>query len=378
MEILQYPLDLLHRRRRYEHPVGSPSRLGLAPSFPVTHNGVVTDRAAANVAADKHPAEAAAEADGTGRLAAKRVSYAAEPSTTPSPPTPSSYRCALSSEPLPEALATALLKLQTELGMPLWLVSHMDSNIDAIDGDLWGHFYQARRRLPASGSIAVLVDSPGGDAGIAYKLARLFERGDKGWIAVVPRYAKSAATLLCLGARSIAMGPHAELGPLDAQVFDPDREDFGSTLNEVHALQRLHARALEAVDETMILLAMRTGKKVETLLPHTLQFIASTMRPLFEKVDTVHYTSMARILKVGEEYATRLLMAHHSLGEASTIARHLVENYPDHGFVITRREANEIGITIGPTSEAIDALLDDISDYLDGHLLLGPLEEVKP
>jgi len=40
----------------------------------------------------------------------------------------------------------------------------------------------------------------------------------------VPRYAKSAATLLALGADRILLGKFAEIGPLDAQFDDPERE----------------------------------------------------------------------------------------------------------------------------------------------------------
>ena len=77
----------------------------------------------------------------------------------------------------------------------------------------------------------------------------------------------SAATLLTLGADGILMGPDASLGPLDAQIFDIETEMYGSVLNEVQALERLRAYALESVDETMQLLVTRTGKRVETLLP---------------------------------------------------------------------------------------------------------------
>lgn len=42
--------------------------------------------------------------------------------------------------------------------------------------------------------------------------------------AVVPDYAKSAATLFLLGVDEFFMAPSAELGPLDAQIEYPDRE----------------------------------------------------------------------------------------------------------------------------------------------------------
>jgi GTP cyclohydrolase FolE2 len=50
---------------------------------------------------------------------------------------------------------------------------------------------------------------------------------------------------------------------------------------------------------------------------------------------------MSRALKVGEEYAIRLLMSNpdYPPDQAREVARALVEDYPDHGFVIDAEEA---------------------------------------
>lgn len=73
------------------------------------------------------------------------------------------------------------------------------------------------------------------------------------------------------------------------QVFDFEREDYSSALNEVQALGRLNAFALQAVDTGMILFSGRSGKTLGSLLPMVQDFVAEVMRPLFEKIDTVHY-----------------------------------------------------------------------------------------
>lgn len=74
-------------------------------------------------------------------------------------------------------------------------------------------------------------------ANSAYELAMLLRRHCGGFDAIIPRRAKSAATLLSLGADSIYMNDHAELGPLDFQVFDRDREELLSGLDEVQSLE---------------------------------------------------------------------------------------------------------------------------------------------
>jgi len=48
------------------------------------------------------------------------------------------------------------------------------------------------------------------------KLCKQF--ANKKLVVAVPRMAKSAATLMCLGADEIHMGPLGELGPIDTQL----------------------------------------------------------------------------------------------------------------------------------------------------------------
>jgi len=68
-----------------------------------------------------------------------------------------------------------------------------------------------------------MLNSPGGDPNAAEKLLIMCrERFTEGFYTIVPNYAKSAATLICLGSDKILMGYMAELGPVDPQIqLDP-------------------------------------------------------------------------------------------------------------------------------------------------------------
>src|SRR5690349_3514350 len=70
--------------------------------------------------------------------------------------------------------------------------------------------------------IDIWLDSPGGDAHAAYKLILDLRHRSNRLRAVIPDYAKSAATLLALGVDTIFMHAAAELGPLDVQIEHPD------------------------------------------------------------------------------------------------------------------------------------------------------------
>ena len=63
----------------------------------------------------------------------------------------------------------------------------------------------------------ILLDSPGGDGEIAIRIVRAAQSRCKELTIIVPDQAKSAATLLSLGAHHIMMGPASDLGPIDPQ-----------------------------------------------------------------------------------------------------------------------------------------------------------------
>lgn len=64
----------------------------------------------------------------------------------------------------------------------------------------------------------LIINSPGGDGTIAEKIIELCRAYCKTFRVIVPNRAKSAATIIALGADEIVMGYCSELGPIDAQV----------------------------------------------------------------------------------------------------------------------------------------------------------------
>lgn len=68
--------------------------------------------------------------------------------------------------------------------------------------------------------VSLLLDSPGGDGLTAERIIQIcrnYSGGD--FEVIVPARAKSAATMVCLGADQILMSPTSELGPIDPQVL---------------------------------------------------------------------------------------------------------------------------------------------------------------
>ncbi len=283
---------------------------------------------------------------------------------------------------VPTGLVSCVSEIEAHFQKPVWLlVQTRTARVDgpgpfeSLDEHVWQAIYKHKGLLPRSG-IVLLLESPGGQARIAYRIARLLNETCGEVITLIPRWSKSAATLLALGTDRVIVSGLGELGPLDAQLTDTEREEVTSSLDDYQALQRLMARGLEAVDEAMYMLLSRTGKKVETLLPMTMHFIADMMKPLMEKFDVVHYSQMARIMKVAEEYLSRLLAERYGAEPAKKIARALVENYPEHQFVIDPAEASSLGLThVEAADSTVMAIMDRIAYELDHYVVIGPLKE---
>jgi hypothetical protein len=316
------------------------------------------------------------------------------PAPTPAP-TPKRYYASISgkpSDPLPDGFVVVIRKLETALKAPLWLLIQ-NGEMSSMDSAVYVGFRDARLEIEENRPVALLVESPGGQAEFAYKIARLFQRRASAFTVVVPQWAKSAATLLTLGGSRIVMGRDAELGPLDVQIFDPDKEEYDSALNAVQSLERLNAFALTAMDQVMQLLLLRTRKKSDVLLPMVFDHTTKFLRPLLEKIDTIELTRKSRDLKVAEQYAVRLMKnAGYSWSEAGRIARALVERFPTHGFVIDRQEAEAkevmstpgatemhgLGLKLSPADPDMDKIIDELIPYMDSLNAIGTLKEVIP
>jgi hypothetical protein len=268
-------------------------------------------------------------------------------------------------------------------GIPLWVLVQNHSIADAheeISPIVYKGFQSHIRQVSDA---AILIESPGGSPESAFRIARLFQRRTQRLTVLVPQYAKSAATLLALSANTLVLGRDAELGPLDLQVYDVREETIESALNSVQALERLGAYALTAVDQAMTLFTRRLRKRSDILLPMALKYVTDLLRPLLEKVDTTDYARKSRDLKMAEEYAARLMRKLYGFSKSKEIARQLVQNYPDHGFVIDRDEVMAIdilddgegGFGLGIRAEVapprMQALFDEMVPWLDSLNVVG-------
>ena len=107
----------------------------------------------------------------------------------------------------------------------LKLISYVSGNDAAITRDAVVPFVDLLHTLPAGQGIELLLHTGGGDVDAAEKLTSMVREKvgeDAPFRVVVPDFAKSAGTLMVLGADSVVMSDTSELGPIDPQVRIPD------------------------------------------------------------------------------------------------------------------------------------------------------------
>jgi hypothetical protein len=95
--------------------------------------------------------------------------------------------------------------------------------IDYIDIDFVLNIEEHLLHEQGDRELHLLLRSPGGDGEQAVRAIRVLQSRCSKLVLVVPDIAKSAATLLALGADEIRLGPTSDLGPIDPQMMIGDR-----------------------------------------------------------------------------------------------------------------------------------------------------------
>jgi ClpP class serine protease len=176
--------------------------------------------------------------------------------------------------------------------------------------------YSAVTGFAEAKPILLVLHSSGGYVGSAYLIGKLLHEYSKGQLdIVVPRRAKSAATLLCCAADRIHMGSLTELGPIDPQFEGLPALGLKSAIEHIAALVREY--------------------------PHASDLLAEYMS---KSIPPIYLGYYERVAESAAQYAERLLQFHQKElpKPPQKIAKDLVYSYKDHSFVIDKQEAQTI------------------------------------
>jgi hypothetical protein len=102
---------------------------------------------------------------------------------------------------------------------------HYPVEIDDDDCDMLQSVLQQTPNI--SKGLVLMISSPGGDPLAAERFVNICRTysGTGDYWALVPGRAKSAATVICMGASKIIMGPTSDLGPIDPQIIREENNE---------------------------------------------------------------------------------------------------------------------------------------------------------
>jgi Serine dehydrogenase proteinase len=194
--------------------------------------------------------------------------------------------------------------------------------------------------------LEILIHSPGGHPDYAYQIMKFFRRRYTEVNIIVPLMAKSAATLMCLGADKVFIGEFGDLGPIDVQIDDPvDKgEKAPSPLDEFKSLEYMRDMAIEWMAYYAGLSHEDFGMSIRQGLEQSVPLVTGLMRPILSQIDPLEVGSHRRALAIAEEYGKRMLEL---VGESNDgLVHELVWEYPSHSFCIDFEEADRIGLPV--------------------------------
>lgn len=236
-------------------------------------------------------------------------------------PSDDAYLVSAIKEPFDEArfkriFSEHLDALATKHQVDSYTIIYLLDGEDSLSSWHSDRVYKAASKAPKEKDILLIVHSPGGSIESGYLIAKTCKRLSKEhFVVAVPRKAKSAATLLALGADQIHMGLLSQLGPIDPQ--------FGG----------LPALGMKNALEILSDLACR--------YPGASQMLSEYIS---DKLDLRILGYFERANESAGQYAERLL-TNKSLPQGRTpasLATHFVNHYKDHGFVIDYDEAEDL------------------------------------
>ncbi|OFE13009.1 hypothetical protein PHACT_07540 [Pseudohongiella acticola] len=226
------------------------------------------------------------------------------------------FRDELNDEQIKSHVAKHIESLISDSKMDKYRVVFLFDDWHSISPYHSNQIYKAVSDLNKKSDILLVLQSGGGKIEPAYLVSKSCKRLCKSkFVVAIPRRAKSAATLLSLGASELHMGLLSELGPIDPQ--------FGGF--PASGL----ANAMEKIAE------------MSSKFPKASDMFA---KYLTDNLDIKDLGYFERINESAVQYAERLLRGKKlpDSWDEERLAHHLTNHYKDHGFVIDSDEASTL------------------------------------
>jgi len=274
---------------------------------------------------------------------------------------------------MPSLFATTLKRIS----------DHYDAEVFAFVGPIVRPFddefinrcktYASEENRPKRRNFLLILTTLGGDPHAAYRMVRYIQDSfntvaedatnpseppdQQGKFYVyIDTFCKSAGTIMALGADTLIMSDYGELGPIDAQLRKT--EEVGERSSGLTPMDALHALDDLATEHFFDLVKdLRGGRDREMIFSTKMaseiaaKITVGLFGNIYSQIDPMRIGEFDRATRIALEYGNRL--AHDNLHPNKL--RHLLSDYPAHGFVIDRKEAKEIFKSVEvPIPELLD------------------------
>ena len=247
------------------------------------------------------------------------------------------------------------------------LAEEMDADVILYNGPLTGHSatqftreLKARRRRK---NAFLLLVTYGGDASAAYRIARLLQEKYDRFMLYASGYCKSAGTIVAVGAHELIMSDYGELGPLDVQMGKRD-EILGmqSGLTIMDTLTTLHQKALDACEVFFLNLSFKSHGSItlKTATDVATAMTTGLFAPLYSQIDPLVLGEAGRAMRIADSYGRRLLLKGQNITPLAL--EKMLNDYPSHGFVIDRLEAETLFENVRGPRELEERMADMLGD----------------
>ncbi len=201
------------------------------------------------------------------------------------------------------------------------------------------------RRAKSVDQLFLFIKSDGGQGTAALRMTNILRHWARRVTALVPLDAASAATMLAIGADEVQIGPLGYLSAVDTSIR-----------HELSPLDHVNERVSVSHDE--LIRVVRLWSRQEQDKPPSDEPATNPWGALFQYVHPLVIGAVDRASSLSIKLCTEILSYHMSdPQQAHAIARALNEDYPAHGYPITLREAQRIGLLAKPLAPEVDALL---------------------
>jgi hypothetical protein len=219
-----------------------------------------------------------------------------------------------------------------------------------------------RNRKIKKKRLLLFLTTEGGEADIAYRIARQLQDSYESVSIVVAGWCKSAGTLICVAANELIMLDMGELGPLDVQIAKTDEiGEQGSGLLAEAAFEKLQQESFKMFERHLTHIKEEIKGRItfKTAADIAAQLVVGVMSEIFGKIDPMAVGEDFRANLITREYAARLNLRARNLKEPAALEM-LLNGYPSHRFVIDRKEACDLFRNVASPTPGIVALADEL------------------